>query len=136
MHEDKLLSLSNSSDIPSQWQGTAVEKFIKAQNMRYPILAEAPARVLISACMECRYTIPIPTNFAYVIRTPGGRLIGSELAIGYAISRGVNTLILVAHNDCGMTKLKNNKPDIIQAFMEQGWEEEKAKDFVETEQKR
>ncbi len=135
MNKEELLPLSTTIDIPANWRGTPVEQFIKAQNLRYAIFAEPRAKVLMSACMECRYSIPIPTNFAYVIRTPGGRLTGAELAIGYAISRGVNTLILVAHDDCGMTKLIKFKPEIVQALTEQGWEEEKAKEFVETEQK-
>jgi carbonic anhydrase len=136
MDEDKLLTLSTDDDIPAEWRNTAIEQFIKAHNIRHPIFAEPRARVLISACMDCRYNIPIPTNFAYVIRTPGGRLAGAELAIGYAISRGIDTIILVAHNDCGMTRLNEFKPNIIKALVEEGWSENRATEFVETEHKR
>lgn len=136
MHKDKLLALSTVSDIPVDWRDTSIEKFIRAQNMGYIIFAEPRAKVLMSACMECRYSIPIPSNFAYVIRTPGGRLTGADLAIGYAISRGVDTLILVAHDDCGMTKLRKYKPDIVKALIDQGWGEKEAIEFVDTEQKK
>jgi len=136
MYKNSLTALSTVSDIPEIWHDTAIEKFIMAQNMGHTIFAEPRAKVLMSACMKCRYSIPIPANFAYVIRTPGGRLTGTELAVGYAISRGVDTLIMVAHNDCGMTKLTKYKADIIKALIDQGWNEKEAIQFVEVEQKK
>lgn len=136
MPKRNLVALSTVFDIPVEWRTTPIEQFIKAQNMDYTIAPEPRAKVMMSACMECRYSIPIPSNFAYVVRTPGGRLTGTELAIGYAISRGVENLILVAHNDCGMTKLTKFKADIINTLVDQGWDETKAIEFVETEQKK
>jgi carbonic anhydrase len=136
MPKRNLAALSTVFDIPVEWRSTPIEQFIKAQNMDYTIFAESRAKVMMSACMECRYSIPIPSNFAYVVRTPGGRLTGTELAIGYAISRGVENLILVAHNDCGMTKLTKFKSNIINTLIDQGWDEKKATEFVESEQKK
>jgi carbonic anhydrase len=121
--------MMSSVDIPQRWHGTPIEAFIQAQNFGYPLAPQAKPQVLISSCMEFRYALPVPSNYAYVIRTAGGRLIGAELAIAYAISRGVTNLLLIAHNDCGMTKLVEHKAEIIEAFVDQGWSHKQALNY-------
>jgi carbonic anhydrase len=129
-YKDKLVELISSADIPARWRGTPIEHFIQAQNFGYPLHPQAHPQVLIVSCMEFRFSLPVPANYAYVIRTPGGRLIGAELAIGYVLHRGVTNILLIAHNDCGMTHLVELAPDIGKALMNQGWSAEVAEQFV------
>ena len=119
-YNDKLIEVMSSADIPARWRGTPIEEIIQALNFSYPLHPKAQPSVLIASCMEFRYALPIPANYAYVIRTPGGRLIGAELAVGYVLSRGVSDLLLIAHNDCGMTHLKERSASIVDAFVAQG----------------
>lgn len=68
--------------------------------------------------------------FAYVIRRASGRLYGSEFSLAYILSRGVRHICLVGHNDCGMTKIEENKESMINALVEQGWHKDCASEFI------
>jgi carbonic anhydrase len=46
------------------------------------------------------------------------------------MAKGVKHVALVAHNDCGMTKVPENKQAMIDALVEQGWYKDRATDFV------
>lgn len=129
-YQDKLIELLSTADIPARWRGTQIEQFIQAQNFGYPLHPQPSPKVLIVSCMEFRYSLPVPANYAYVIRTPGGRLIGAELAVGYVLYRGVTEILLIAHNDCGMTHLVEHSGDIVQSFVDQGWSRSMAELFV------
>ncbi len=129
-YNQNLCELLTSVDIPARWRGTPIEQFIQAQNLGYPLHPQTRPQVLIASCMEFRYSMPVPAGYAYIIRTPGGRLIGSELAIGYALHKGVTNILLIAHDDCGMTHLVEKGPEIVEAFVEQGWGREQATQFV------
>lgn len=135
-YQHKLFDVSSSADIPRRWHGTPIEAFIQCQNIGYPLHPHEKPQVLISACMEFRYALPVPANYAYVIRSAGGRLIGSELAIGYAIARGVKFILLIAHNDCGMSQLIQHKAEIIGAFVAQGWSRASAENYFRTHEAR
>lgn len=130
-YKDQLVEMISSSDIPARWHGTPIEHFIQAQNFGYPLHPQPRPQVLIVSCMEFRFSLPVPANYAYVIRTPGGRLIGAELAIGYVLYRGVTNILLIAHNDCGMTHLVELSSDIAKALTNQGWSSEMAENFVD-----
>ena len=132
-YKDKLFEMTSSADIPARWRGTPIQQFIQAQNFGYPLHPQPHPQVLIVSCMEFRYSMPVPANYAYVIRTPGGRLIGSELAIGYVLFRGVTNILLIAHNDCGMTHLVEYSADIVEAFVNQGWSRDVAERFVKAQ---
>lgn len=131
-YKDKLVELRSSADIPARWHGTPIESFIQAQNLGYPLYPSAEPQVLISTCIEFRYSLPVPSNYAYVVRTAGGRLVGSEFAVGYVLSRGVKNILLVAHNDCGMTKIAHHKEAMTEAYVAQGWSRASAEAFIES----
>jgi hypothetical protein len=132
-YKDKLVDIASSAEIPERWRGTPIEQVIQAQNLGYPLHPQPVPQVLIVTCMEYRYSMPVPSNYAYVIRTPGGRLIGSELALGYVLSRGVKNILLIAHNDCGMAHLPEHTDNIIRALEEQGWSHDIAARFVKAQ---
>jgi hypothetical protein len=132
-YKDKLVEMLSSADIPVRWRATPIEQFIQAQNLGYPLHPHNTPQVLISTCMEFRYALPVPANYAFVIRTPGGRLLGSEFAIGYVLHRGVSCILLIAHNDCAMAHLPEHELGISDAFVAQGWSKERADQFVKEE---
>lgn len=129
----RLVEIVSSADIPPRWRGTPIEQFIQAQNLGYPLHPQPRPQVLIVTCMEYRYSMPVPSNYAYIIRTPGGRLLNSELAVGYVLSRGVTNILLIAHNDCGMTHLVEHCAEITDALVDQGWDREHTNKWVKTE---
>ena len=131
--KDKLVELLSSADIPARWIGTPIEQFVQAQNFGYPLHPQNRPQVLIVTCMEYRYSMPVPSNYAYIIRTPGGRLINQELALGYVMFRGVTNILLIAHDDCGMTHLVEHQCEIVNALVEQGWNRHKTQEWVKSE---
>jgi len=130
-YKDKLLELSGQEDIPIEWRNTPIEALIMAQNFGWPISATTEPKVLIVSCIEARYQPPIPRMYAYVIRRASGRLVGSEFSAGYVLSKGVEHLVLVGHNDCGMVKVHEAAPQVVDALVRQGWSRQAAQKFVE-----
>jgi carbonic anhydrase len=42
----------------------------------------------------------------------------------------VKDVVLVGHNDCGMTKVAENAPNMVAALVQQGWHKERAEEFI------
>lgn len=129
-YREKLFEIRFSADIPKRWAGTPIEAFIQSQNFGYPLQPQPDPQCLIASCIEFRFALAVPAMYAYVIRSAGGRLIGSEFAVGYVLSRGVKFILLIAHNDCGMTKIAHHGPGIVEAFVAQGWDRARAEEYV------
>lgn len=132
----RLNPILGPKDMPERWQGTPIDEFISAHNFNKPIETEsgdAPKLLLVS-CIEFRFAPQVPANFAYMIRTAGGRISnipGSEFALAYILANGVKHIATVGHNDCGMTKVEAFKPKLVEALVEQGWERDNAQKFIE-----
>lgn len=126
----RLTEFEIREDIPEQWLGTPIEAFIMSQNFGWPIQTTGQPEVLIASCIEFRYSLPVPRMYAYVIRRASGRVIGSEFSVGYTLAKGVKYLLLIAHNDCGMSKVPAVAPDVVNAFVDQGWSREVAEEYV------
>jgi carbonic anhydrase len=126
----KVESIDSCSNIPPEWQKTPIEKFILSENFGEKIEGTGSPELLIATCIEFRYALPIPRMFAYVLRRASGRLMGSEFSLAYILSAGVRHICLVGHNDCGMTKIEENKHLMIQALIEQGWYPDRAAEFI------
>lgn len=129
-YRDSLIEIQSREDIPDAWKGTPVESFIMAQNFGWPIVSTGKVELLIATCIEFRYALPVPKMYAYVIRRASGRVIGSEFSVGYTISQGVKYLVMIGHNDCGMSKVYEKAPSVVQAFVDQGWDPKVAEDYV------
>lgn len=130
----RLITLHTREDIPQKWRGSPFEELIGAHNFDKQIESSVEPRLLVVSCIEFRFRPIIPTGFAYVMRTAGGRLsnlTGAEFALSYVLSKGVKHIALVGHNDCGMTKVFQAKPKLVEALIEQGWDRSKAFEFIE-----
>jgi carbonic anhydrase len=135
-YADRIVDIPSSEDIPTIWRGTPIENLILAENFRRPIPATGQPQMLIATCIEFRYSLPIPSMYAYVIRRASGRLIGSEFSLAYILSRGVEWCALIGHNDCGMTKVDENIPQMIDALVREGWDRERADEYVNYQARR
>lgn len=95
----------------SRYVGTPIEELLLFHNggKDASVICENP-QLIVSVCMDQRISLHLPAGFAYTLRTPGGRLQGLEFAISYAIAMGgVQTLAIIGHTDCAMTKIKEVK---------------------------
>lgn len=130
----RLKPLFARDDLPERWLDSPIEEFIAAHNFETPVEEGTTPKLLVVSCIEFRFMPQIPRNFAYMIRTAGGRITqipGSEFALAYILANGVRHIVTVGHNDCGMTKVEAFKPRLVEALAEQGWEQEHAMNFVE-----
>lgn len=135
-YKGRLQPISSTADIPMEWCNTPIEKLIRSENFGEKIEHSTQPELLIAACIEFRYALPIPRMFAYVIRRASGRLMGSEFSIAYILSAGVRHFALLGHNDCGMTKVLKNQDALIHALIEQGWPKDRAEDFIRSQSER
>lgn len=126
----RLTRVEKPEDIPERWHNSPISDIIGAHNFNRQIAVTGEPKMLISTCIEFRFRPEVPSMFAYVIRRASGRLIGSEFSLVYALSRGVKHVVLIGHNDCGMTKVSHHKPAMIDALVYQGWDRERAEEFV------
>lgn len=126
---DRLIELRATEDIPKEWHGTPIESFIMSQNFGWPIQTTGKPELLISTCIEFRYAMPVPRMYAYVIRRASGRVIGSEFSVAYTLAKGIKSMIMIGHNDCGMARVEENTPNVIDALVDQGWSRTAAEEY-------
>jgi carbonic anhydrase len=128
---EQLVEIHREEDVPEEWRDTPIGAFIMAQNFGWPIQTTGKPELLISTCIEFRYTFQVPRTYAYIIRRASGRVIGSEFSVGYTIARGVNHMVMIGHNDCGMSQIEQMAPLVVEAFVNQGWDRKLAEEYVE-----
>jgi carbonic anhydrase len=129
-YKNRIVTISSVEEIPEQWRKSPIEQLIEFINFGKPIPDADHPRLLISACIDYRFSVAVPHGFAYVIRCAGGRLLGSEFAVAYCLSRGVKHIVLLGHNDCGMTKVPHHAEPMIKALVNEGWDKDRAEEFV------
>lgn len=127
---NRLISVSSLGDITPEYQNTPVGHLLEYHNLNRPFGNYTQARLLIGMCMDNRKRLRIPDNFAYVIRSGGGNLSHSEFKVSYAIAiGGVNSIALIAHNNCGMVGLATKKEKFIRGLVEKTrWEKGRAEE--------
>lgn len=130
-YENRLVAMNSLDEIPEPWRDTPIEGLIRAENMGQRLEEKVgEPQLLIATCIEFRYALPIPRMYAYVIRRASGRLNGSEFSMAYVLAQGVRHLALIGHNDCGMTKVAEKRQSLIDALIDQGWNPDRAEDYI------
>ena len=123
-----VIPVNYRDDILPEYRGTPVEALLEYHNLGRAIGTTPAPQMLIGMCMDSRKSLRIPNDFAFVLRTAGANMRDNEFRISYAISvGGVRTIVLIAHTDCGMAKLDQNREQFIQGLMDAaGWDESRA----------
>ena len=78
--------------------------------------------------MDSRKALRIPPDFAFVLRTAGANMRDNEFRISFAIAiGGVRTIVLIAHTDCGMTRVAGQHDEFVRGLVEHGgWDQARA----------
>jgi carbonic anhydrase len=129
-YKDRLKPINDPGDIPKRWRGTPVADLIMAQNFDQPIEVNDSPQLFVVTCIEFRFQPKVPPYYAYVSRSAGGKITGSEFALAFVLTRGVRHAALISHNDCGMTKVSSVAGDVANVLVEQGWPRDRADEFV------
>ena len=124
----EIIPVNYRDDILPEYRGTPVEALLEYHNLGRAIGTTPAPQMLIGMCMDSRKSLRMPSDFAFVLRTAGANMRDNEFRISYAIAvGGVRTIVLIAHTDCGMAKLEQNREQFIQGLMSAaGWDEARA----------
>lgn len=122
----RLLPITQSADIPPQYQDTPIGRLLEYHNLDRPQEPYTKASLLIGMCMDNRKHLRIPDNFAYILRSGGANLRYSEFKVSYAIAvGGVQAIALMGHTQCGMVNLIARRDLFVQGLVENaGWDRE------------
>src|SRR3954463_5786571 len=124
----EIIPVNYRTDILPEYRGTPAELLLEYHNLGRALGSASAPQLLIGMCMDSRKALRIPNDFAFVLRTAGANMRDNEFRISYAIAvGGVRTLVLIAHTDCGMARLKERREQFIAGLMDAaGWDEARA----------
>ena len=121
---NRLTPITSLDAIPAAYLDTPIGRLLEYHNLGRAHEPYASAQLLIGMCMDNRIHVNIPDNFAFVIRSGGGKLRDSKFKVSYAIAvGGVRCIALIGHTDCGMVNLAARKEQFIRGLSDgAGWE--------------
>ncbi|GAC1649112.1 MAG: carbonic anhydrase [Gemmatimonadaceae bacterium] len=124
----EILAVNYDADILPEYRGTPVGFLLEYHNLDRALGAGHGRELLIGMCMDSRKALRIPPDFAYVLRTAGANMRDNEFRISYAIAvGGVRTIVLIAHTDCGMTRVAYQHEEFVRGLIEHaGWDRTRA----------
>lgn len=124
----EIIPVNYRADILPEYRTTPVGLLLEYHNLERAQGSGPGRKLLIGMCMESRMMLRIPPNFAYVLRTAGANMRDNEFRISFAIAiGGVDTIVLIAHTDCGMARLYQRREQFIDGMVTNaGWDRERA----------
>ncbi|MGH7627172.1 MAG: carbonic anhydrase [Gemmatimonadaceae bacterium] len=123
-----IIPVNYRSDILPEYRTTPVGLLLEYHNLARAQGSGPERKLLIGMCMESRMMLRTPQNFAYVLRTAGANMRDNEFRISFAIAiGGVDTMVLIAHTDCGMVRVSRLHDEFVRGMVERaGWDEARA----------
>jgi len=124
----EIIPVNYRTDILPEYQGTPAGLLLEYHNLDRALGSGPGRQLLIGMCMDSRKALRIPPDFAYVLRTAGANMRDNEFRISFAIAvGGVRTLVLIAHTDCAMTRVKYQHDEFVRGLVEHaGWDRQRA----------
>jgi carbonic anhydrase len=124
----EIIPVNYRTDILPEYQGTPAGLLLEYHNLDRALGSGPGRQLLIGMCMDSRKALRIPPDFAYVLRTAGANMRDNEFRISFAIAvGGVRTLVLIAHTDCSMTRVKHLHDEFVSGLVEHaGWDPQRA----------
>lgn len=122
------------SDIPSNISNTPYADLLRYHNLSRNFKVYEKAELVIVMCMDNRKQLLIPNKFAYILRTAGARITGSEFKLSFAIGMAdIKHVALIGHTNCGMVNLQSKKEKVIKGLVENaGWTKEQAENHFDS----
>lgn len=129
----QLKAIQSTNDIPEELNNTPFQKLLEYHNLGQPDREYDVAQMAIVMCMDNRKQLNIPSNFAYILRTAGARITGTDFKLSLAIGfGGIKYVALIAHTHCGMVDVKSKRARVIQGLIDNaGWTRERAEDHFD-----
>ena len=123
-----LKSVSAEKDISNHILNTPIAELLEYHNLSKSFKDYEKAEIAIVMCMDNRKQLNIPNRFAFILRTAGARITGSEFKLSFAIGfADIKHVALICHTKCGMVNLTSKKEKMIQGLVDNaGWSKEQA----------
>lgn len=120
----QIIPVNYRTDILPEYRGTPTGLLLEYHNLDRALGSGTGQQMLIGMCMDSRKSLRIPPEFAYVLRTAGANMRDNEFRISFAIAvGGVRTIVLIAHTDCGMTRVAGLHDEFVRGLTEHaGWD--------------
>ena len=124
----EIIPVDSTDAILPEYRGTPVALLLEYHNLDRDLDRLTKPQLLIGMCMDSRKALRIPHDFAFVLRTAGANMRDNEFRISYAIAvGGVQTIVLIAHTDCGMARLAQRREQFIDGMVTNaGWDRARA----------
>ncbi|MBI1858434.1 MAG: carbonic anhydrase [Candidatus Melainabacteria bacterium] len=124
----QLQSVFSEENIPKNIIGTPFADLIRYHNFATKFKDYEKAELAVVMCMDNRKQLKIPNKFAYILRTAGARVTGSEFKLSFAIGfADIKHVALIGHTNCGMVNLQSKKEKTVSGLIEHaGWTKEQA----------
>ena len=124
----QIIPVNYRSDILPEYRGTPADLLLEYHNLERALGSGPGRQLLIGMCMDSRKALRIPPDFAFVLRTAGANMRDNEFRISFAIAiGGVRTIVLIAHTDCGMTRVAGQHDEFVRGLVEHGgWDQARA----------
>jgi carbonic anhydrase len=128
-----LLPVRTLKDIIPAYRETPIGDLLAYHNLCVSSQNYDRAQLIVGMCMDHRYTLCLPENFAYILRTGGVNLKRIEFKVSYAIAvGGVQHLCLIGHDNCGMVSLSSRRDLFVRGLVKfGGWTEQAAEEHFE-----
>ena len=127
---NRLIAVKSAKDILPEYQQTPIALLLDYHNFNLSFQTHQNPQLIIGTCVDNRIHLRVPPNFAYIARAGGANMCNSEFKISYAIALGnVKHMVLIGHNHCGMSNLKERKDLFIQGLIKTaGWNMQQAEE--------
>ncbi len=123
-----LIPVSDERDILPEYRGTDVGDLLAYHNLGMAHRKYVDAGLLIGKCMDHRFQLRIPANFAYVLRSAGANLSMVNFDISFAVAvAGVRNICVIGHDGCRMVDVIANREAFVTGLVEKaGWDRTRA----------
>lgn len=130
----KIKIIESETNIPRELLNTPFADLLMYQNLKSPHKKYEKAQIAIVMCMDNRKQLEIPGRFAFILRTAGARITGSEFKLSFAIGFGdIKHVALIAHTNCGMVDLSSKKEKVVEGLIKNaGWSKEQAENHFQS----
>lgn len=123
-----LKAILTHEDIPDIYNDTPIAELLAYQNLNEDFRRYEQPKLITVMCMDNRKQLHMPNKFAFIVRTPGARIMGFEFALSFPIAiADIQHVAIIAHTDCGMVHLTGKREKFIEGLTQNaGWMREEA----------
>ncbi len=120
----KLITVDGERDILPEYRGTAVGDLLAYHNLGTTYRSYEDPELLIGMCMDHRFQLRIPVEFAFVIRSAGANLSHVEFDVSFAVAvAAVRYICVIGHDGCRMVDVLAKREAFVSGLVERaGWD--------------